>query len=127
GVNLYALASVLRALLNVPLPLAIVTAALFVLSYILLGGLSSVIYNEVMQFFVVLIGLIPLIIVTLTETHGIHGLFQRLSASGHDFTSAWGGTGVGGSNPVGDIFTLVAGLGFCLSFGYWTTNFAEVQ
>src|SRR5256886_17128711 len=52
GVNLYALASVLESLLGIPLAVAIVTAALFVLSYILLGGLSSAIYNEVMQFFV---------------------------------------------------------------------------
>ena len=51
------------ALLGIPLPIAIVVSAVFVLSYILLGGLSSAIYNEVMQFFVILAGLIPLLIV----------------------------------------------------------------
>jgi solute:Na+ symporter, SSS family len=50
GVNLFALASVLRALLGVPLPLAVVLSALFVLSYILLGGLTSAMYTEVLQF-----------------------------------------------------------------------------
>jgi solute:Na+ symporter, SSS family len=127
GVNLYALAAVLEALLGIPLAIAIVVAALFVLSYILLGGLSSAIYNEVMQFFVICAGLIPLVIVALKEAGGIGGLFAKLSTNGHDFTSAWSGTGLGGHNPIGDWIGLVFGLSFCLSFGYWTTNFAEVQ
>jgi solute:Na+ symporter, SSS family len=127
GVNLYALAAVLKALLGIPLAVAIVVAALFVLSYILLGGLSSAIYNEVMQFFVILAGLVPVVIVALKETGGIGGLFAKLSTSGHDFTSAWAGLGPGGHNPVGDWISLVFGLSFCLSFGYWTTNFSEVQ
>jgi SSS family solute:Na+ symporter len=127
GVNLYALAAVLESLLGIPLAVAIVTAALFVLSYILLGGLSSAIYNEVMQFFVILAGLIPVTIVALKKAGGLHGLFQKLSTVGHDFTSAWGGTGLHGHNPVGDWISLVFGLAFLLSFGYWTTNFAEVQ
>jgi SSS family solute:Na+ symporter len=127
GVNLYALAAVLEALLGVPLAVAIVVSALFVLSYILLGGLSSAIYNEVMQFFVIFAGLVPVVIVALKETGGIGGLFAKLSTSGHDFTSAWSGVGLGGHNPIGDWIGLVFGLSFCLSFGYWTTNFAEVQ
>lgn len=127
GVNLYALAAVLEALLGIPLAVAIVVSALFVLSYILLGGLSSAIYNEVMQFFVICAGLVPVVIVALKETGGIGGLFAKLSTSGHDFTSAWSGTGLGGHNPIGDWIGLVFGLSFCLSFGYWTTNFAEVQ
>ena len=127
GVNLYALSAVLEALLGIPLAVAIVVSALFVLSYILLGGLSSAIYNEVMQFFVICAGLIPLVIVALKEAGGIGGLFAKLSTSGHDFTSAWSGVGLGGHNPIGDWIGLVFGLSFCLSFGYWTTNFAEVQ
>ena len=127
GVNLYALSAVLEALLGIPLAIAIVVSALFVLSYILLGGLSSAIYNEVMQFFVICAGLVPLVIVALRETGGIGGLFAKLSTNGHDFTSAWSGVGLGGHNPIGDWIGLVFGLSFCLSFGYWTTNFAEVQ
>lgn len=127
GVNLFALASVLEALLGIPLAVAIVASALFVLSYILAGGLSSAIYNEVMQFFVICAGLVPVVIVALKETGGISGLFAKLSTNGHDFTSAWSGTGLGGHNPIGDWIGLVFGLSFCLSFGYWTTNFAEVQ
>ena len=127
GVNLYALAAVLEALLGIPLAVAIVAAALFVLSYILLGGLSSAIYNEVMQFFVICAGLIPVTIVAVKKAGGLHGLFQKLSTVGHDFTSAWGGTSLHGHNPVGDWISLIFGLAFLLSFGYWTTNFAEVQ
>jgi len=127
GVNLYALSAVLQALLGIPLAVAIVVSALFVLSYILLGGLSSAIYNEVMQFFVILAGLVPVVIIALKETGGIGGLFAKLSTNGHDFTSAWAGVGFGGHNPIGDWISLVFGLSFCLSFGYWTTNFAEVQ
>lgn len=68
-----------------------------------------------------------MVIVALKETGGIGGLFAKLSTSGHDFTSAWAGLGPGGHNPIGDWISLVFGLSFCLSFGYWTTNFSEVQ
>ena len=103
GVNLYALAIVLEALLGLPLIVAIVLAAVFVLSYILLGGLTSAIYNEVMQFFVILIGLIPLTIIALKETGGIGRLFDTLRTQhGEVFAQPWAGTGIGGSNPLGD-------------------------
>jgi solute:Na+ symporter, SSS family len=128
GVNLYALAIVIEALLGLPLPLAIVLSALFVLSYILLGGLTSAIYNEVMQFFVILVGMVPLVIVALNEAGGIGALFDTLRAEqGTEFVQPWAGTGIGGGNPVGDWIGIILGLAFCLSFGYWTTNFAEVQ
>jgi len=128
GVNLYALSIVLSPLLGIPKFVAIVLAAIFVLSYILLGGLTSAIYNEVMQFFVVLIGMIPLTIIAVKLTGGLHALFGTIRAEkGVDFVQPWAGTGVGGGNPVGDWIGIVLGLAFCLSFGYWTTNFAEVQ
>ena len=128
GVNLFALAIVLEALLGIPLLLAIVLSAAFVLSYILLGGLTSAIYNEVMQFFVIMIGMVPLTIIALKESGGLSRLFHTLgSEHGTAFIHPWSGTGIGGSNPVGDWIGIILGLSFCLSFGYWTTNFAEVQ
>ena len=128
GVNLFALATVIDALLGIPMVWAIVLSAGFVLTYILLGGLSSAIYNEVLQFFVILAGLVPLVVIAVHEVGGIQHLFDTLTQQkGGAFTSAWQGTGPGGDNPFGDIFGIVVGLGFCLSFGYWTTNFAEVQ
>ncbi|MDW6060381.1 sodium:solute symporter family protein [Streptomyces sp. FXJ1.4098] len=129
GVNLYALAIVVEALLGWPQWVAIVVAGLFVLAYITLGGLSSAIYNEVLQFFVILAALIPLTVVGLKRVGGFGGLADSLNDRyGENFTSAWGGTGIGSANPLGaNWLTIVLGLGFCLSFGYWTTNFAEVQ
>jgi SSS family solute:Na+ symporter len=128
GVNLYAMSILLEALLGIPLIVAIVLSAAFVLSYILLGGLTSAIYNEVMQFFVIMIGMIPLTIIAIKETGGLHKLFATLRTEhGSAFANPWSGTGVGGNNPVGDWIAIFLGLAFCLSFGYWTTNFAEVQ
>ncbi|AEM80905.1 sodium:solute symporter family protein [Streptomyces violaceusniger] len=129
GVNLYAMAIVVEALLGWPQWVAIVVAGLFVLVYITLGGLSSAIYNEVLQFFVILAALIPLTVVGLRRIGGFGGLKDKLVDShGPHFVSAWGGTGIGSANPLGaNWLTIVLGLGFCLSFGYWTTNFAEVQ
>ncbi|MFJ9207117.1 sodium:solute symporter [Streptomyces sp. L-9-10] len=129
GVNLYAMAIVLEALLGWPEWVAIVVAGFFVLAYITIGGLSSAIYNEVLQFFVILAALIPLTIVGLKRVGGWDGLTDSLTSShGGAFLSAWEGTGVGSPNPLGaNWLTIVLGLGFVMSFGYWTTNFAEVQ
>jgi len=131
GVNLYALALVIQSLLGWPTWLAIVIAAGFVLAYITLGGLSGAIYNEVLQFFVILAGLIPIVVVGLAKVGGWSGLKHSIESKGPEgaaLFSQWGGVGVGHpTNPLGDWIGIVFGLGFVLSFGYWTTNFAEVQ
>jgi SSS family solute:Na+ symporter len=129
GVNLYSLAIVVEALLGWPEWVAIVVAGFFVLAYITIGGLSSAIYNEVLQFFVILAALIPITVLGLKRVGGWGGLSDSLTAQkGGDFVTAWGGTGIGSDNPLGaNWLTIVLGLGFVLSFGYWTTNFAEVQ
>jgi SSS family solute:Na+ symporter len=132
GVNLFAMALVIRLLLGWPLALSIVLAAGIVLVYITLGGLSSAIYNEVLQFFVIMAGLVPLTLVGLKAVGGWSGLQDKISgakALGPLALHPWQGTGVGGvTNPIGaNWIAIVFGLGFVLSFGYWTTNFAEVQ
>jgi SSS family solute:Na+ symporter len=129
GVNLYALAIVLRALLGWPLPVSILVAGVFVLAYIVIGGLSSAIYNEVLQFFVIVAALVPLTVLGLARVGGIDGLIEKVVAGpGADFLTAWGNTGFGQENPLGaNWLTITLGLGFAVSFGYWTTNFAEVQ
>jgi SSS family solute:Na+ symporter len=128
GVNLFALATVIEALLGIPMPIAVVVSAAFVLSYILLGGVTSAIYTEVLQFFVIIAGLIPLLFVTLKATGGVGALWDNLrDTRGGQFVDPWSGTGPGGDNIFGDAFGIVFGLGFALSFAYWTTNFAEVQ
>jgi solute:Na+ symporter, SSS family len=131
GVNLYALALVLKLMLGWPILLGIVVAAAVVLAYITLGGLSSAIYNEVLQFFVILAALIPLTIVGLHDVGGWDGLKDRVQEvnSKDELFHSWVGTGIGNvDNPLGASWVpIVFGLGFVLSFGYWTTNFAEVQ
>ncbi|MEU6124970.1 sodium:solute symporter family protein [Streptomyces sp. NPDC047123] len=129
GVNLYALSIVVEALLGWPQWVAIVVAGLFVLAYITIGGLSSAIYNEVLQFFVILAALIPICVIGLKKVGGWDGLTGSIEKQhGENFMTAWGGTGIGDANPLGaNWLTIILGLGFVLSFGYWTTNFAEVQ
>ncbi|MCU1402786.1 MAG: Na+/galactose cotransporter, partial [Microbacteriaceae bacterium] len=130
GINLYAMAIVIEAMLGWPQWVAILVSAGFVLVYITLGGLSSAIYNEVMQFFVILAGLIPLTVVGLNRVHGWSGLTKALeNTDSVKLLSTWAGTAVGHvTNPIGaDWLAIVFGLGFVLSFGYWTTNFTEVQ
>ncbi|SCL65567.1 sodium:solute symporter family protein [Micromonospora peucetia] len=129
GVNLYALALIMQALLGWPLWVAIVIGALIVLAYITVGGLSGAIYNEVLQFFVIIAGLLPITILGLVKVGGVAGLMDavRESKLGEAGLHTWQDTGTT-DNPLGAHWIgIVFGLGFVLSFGYWTTNFAEVQ
>jgi SSS family solute:Na+ symporter len=130
GVNLFALGLVLSLMLGWSINVAVVVAAAIVLGYITLGGLSSAIYNEVIQFFIIVTALGALVTVALIDVGGFSGLADRVRDSdlGEAGLHAWKGMGVGGDNPIGaDWIATVFGLGFVLSFGYWTTNFAEVQ
>jgi len=131
GVNLFALALVLKLLLGWPILLGVVVAAAVVLSYILLGGLSSAIYNEVLQFFVIIVALIPIAIVGLVKLGGWSGLEKavRHTKLGSAGLHGLKGTAIGHvTNPLGSSWVgIVFGLGFVLSFSYFTTNFAEVQ
>jgi len=131
GVNLYSLAIVLRALLGWGLVHAIIVAAILVLLYILAGGLMGAMYNEVLQFFVIIAGLIPLTIVGIIAIGGPVELMDRLADYPAYWYDPWSGTGIATSgeaaNPIGDWVGIILGQAFILSFGYWTTNFAEVQ
>ncbi|KAA2259447.1 sodium/solute symporter [Solihabitans fulvus] len=131
GVNLYALASVVNVLLGWPIWVSIIVAGLVVLSYTTLGGLSAAIYNEVLQFFVIVAMLLPLTIVGLHKVGGWQGLVDKITANNSNATeqlSSWPGSNLTGiTNPTMSVIGIVFGLGFVLSFGYWTTNFAEVQ
>jgi len=132
GVNLY--------LLGWPLWVALLVAAAIVLSYITLGGLSAAIYNEVLQFFVILAALLPLTLIGLHRVGGWQGLQEKVTAfaakapasagvpSADQQLHSWPGEALSGfSSPFWSVVGIVFGLGFVLSFGYWTTNFVEVQ
>ncbi|UGT65748.1 sodium:solute symporter family protein [Nocardia gipuzkoensis] len=130
GVNLYLLGSILNVLLGWPLWVSVIVAAVIVLSYITLGGLSAAIYNEVLQFFVIVAALLPLTLVGLHKIGGWDGLREKVAASpgGPEQLESWPGNALSGfTNDFLSILGIVFGLGFVLSFGYWTTNFVEVQ
>lgn len=125
GVNLYLLGTIVNVLLGWPLWVSVIAAAAIVLCYITLGGLSAAIYNEVLQFFVIVAALLPLTIVGLRKVGGWDGLREKVS-SGQ--MSSWPGNELSGfSDNLLSVIGIVFGLGFVLSFGYWTTNFVEVQ
>lgn len=141
GVNLYLLGSIVHALLGWPLWIALLVAAAIVLSYITLGGLSAAIYNEVLQFFVIVAALLPLTLIGLNRVGGVQGLKDRITEfastpaavaakvpSAEQQLHSWPGQALSGfDSPFWSIVGIVFGLGFVLSFGYWTTNFVEVQ
>lgn len=125
GINMYAAALVFNVLLGWSLNACIWLAAVFIMVYILLGGLSSSIYNETLQFFLIVLGLLPLTIIGLISVGGWSGLQARISNPA--FFHLWAGT-AGSNNPFGVNFIgIVLGLGFVLSFGYWCTDFLVVQ
>src|SRR5205814_3925497 len=106
-----------------------------IVGYIYLGGLTSAIYNEVLQFFLIVLGFIPVVFLGLRDVGGWDGLVHKLSnvAESHGFApgawnESWQHMGSATSNPMGvEIFGLAMGLGFVLSFGYWCTDFLVVQ
>ena len=135
---MYAMAKLIQVLhiLDVPLAkmglpmswsfhLSVFISALIVLGYVFLGGLTSAIYNEVLQFFLIVAGFLPLVFLGLKNVGGWSGLKTQLPSA---FTHSWQGMTSAQSNPLGvEWFGLVMGLGFTLSFGYWCTNFLVVQ
>jgi SSS family solute:Na+ symporter len=131
GVNLFALALIVHLMLGWSISTAIIVAALIVMAYITLGGLTSAIYNEVLQFFIIVASLLPLTLIALHDMGGWGGLQDKVKGSAlkEGGLHAWQGLGVGNvTNPIdANWIAIVFGLGFVLSFGYWTTNFAEVQ
>src|SRR4029079_6668448 len=131
GVNLFALALIVNLMLGWSISVAILVAAAIVLVYITLGGLTSAIYNEVLQFFIIIASLLPLTLVALHDMGGWSGLQDRVRDSRRADAGlhAWQGLAVGNvTNPIdANWIAIVFGLGFVLSFGYWTTNFAEFE
>jgi len=138
GISMYAMAKLLQILHIFDRPftslglgpdyifhVCIVSSALVVLVYVLLGGLSSAIYNEVLQFFLIVAGFMPLVYLGLRDAGGWSGIRSSVP---EPMTHLWKGFGSAATSPMGvDAFGVAMGLGFVLSFGYWCTDFLVVQ
>jgi SSS family solute:Na+ symporter len=135
GISMYAMGLLLQTLLGWDFNFSVLMSAVIVLLYIFLGGLTSAIYNEVLQFFLIVLGFLPLVFLGLKDAGGWSGLVSRLGvvATQHGFASgawseSWKYMNSPSANPMGvEWFGMVMGLGFVLSFGYWCTDFLVVQ
>ena len=135
GVNMFAMAEVMKIVLGWDLNFSIIVSSLAVAAYVALGGLRSAIYNEVLQFILIWGGALLVPIMGLIEAGGwtgfkaklAHNIQTGLTANG-DYTHLWRSMGHFQDNPMGIHWTgIVFGLGFAISFGYWTTDFLVVQ
>lgn len=125
GISLYALAKLLEIILHWDFDVSIWIAAGIVMIYTFMGGLTSAVYNEVLQFFLIVLGLSPLVIVALQDVGGWAMIKESLAP---ELTHAWKYMGSADANPMGLHFmSLIFGLGFVMSFGYWCTDFLVVQ
>jgi len=135
GISLHALAKLMETLLGWNYDACIAVSASIVLVYIFMGGLTSAIYNEVLQFFMIVLGFAPLVFLALKDIGGWAALKQKLipvATSQHfaagTWTESWTHMGSSLENPMGvGWFGMTMGLGFVLSFGYWCTDFLVVQ
>ncbi len=143
GISMHALADLLSKLLGWNYDLSLVICSVVVMMYIFKGGLTSAIYTEVVQFFLIVFGFAPVVFLGLKEIGGWEGLTAKLHTVGANsqsmgltdnqlgetaWTSMWSNLGDASANSMGiNWIGLVFGLGFVLSFGYWCTNFLVVQ
>ena len=135
GISMYAMGKLFNLLLGWSFNTSVLASAAIVLAYVTLGGLTSAIYNEVLQFFLIVFGFAPLVVLGLNSVGGWSGLTAKLDAAAvtnglpaGSYTHAWQGMTQASTNPIGvEWFGLVMGLGFVLSFGYWCTDFLVVQ
>ena len=136
GVNMFAMAVVMKVVLGWDITFSILVSSVAVAVYVGLGGLRSAIFNEVLQFVLIWGGAMLVPILGLYQAGGVSGLKTKIMANMQSMTGVssdsyfhlWRDTGHFASNPMGVHWTgIVLGLGFVISFGYWTTDFLVVQ
>jgi len=130
GINMYSMALVMRVVLGWDINFSIWVSSLTVAVYVALGGLRSAIFNEVLQFMLIWLGALLIPIMGLIEAGGWSGMQQRIATNlgSGSYTHLWSTLGSFSDNPMGIHWTgIVLGLGFVISFGYWTTDFLVVQ
>jgi SSS family solute:Na+ symporter len=130
GINMYSMALVMKVVLGWDINFSIWVSSLTVAAYVFLGGLLSAIFNEVLQFVLIWLGAALIPIIGLIEAGGWGGMVRRIEANfpGQNYTHLWSTLGSFTDNPMGIHWTgIVLGLGWVISFGYWTTDFLVVQ
>src|SRR5579885_3299370 len=130
GINMYSMALVMKVVLGWDIHFSIWVSSLTVAVYVFLGGLLSAIFNEVLQFALIWLGSLLIPILGLIEAGGWSGMAARIARNfpGQDYTHLWRTMGAFTDNPMGIHWTgIVFGLGWVISFGYWTTDFLVVQ
>ena len=130
GINMYSMALVMKVMLGWDISFSIWVSSLTVGIYVMLGGLLSAIFNEVLQFFLIWFGSLLIPVLGLIEVGGWGGMMAKINASnpGQDYISLWSNLGSFTANPMGWHWTgVVFGWGLAISFGYWTTDFLVVQ
>jgi SSS family solute:Na+ symporter len=125
GISMFVLARLLELILGWNFDLSVLMSAGIVMAYIFLGGLTSAVYNEVLQFFLIVLGIAPVVVVGLYQVGGWDGIVAQLQPQ---MTSAWKYMGSPEENLMGiETWSMVMGLGLAMSFGYWCTDFLVVQ
>ena len=137
GASMFAMAKILNLLLGWDIHLSIWASSVTVAIYVTLGGLLSAVFNEVLQFFLIWLGTLLVPILGLISAGGWSGMMKAIqrnapiihpTVQNADFTSLWRNLGSFDTNPMGiDWFGMVFGLGLAVSFGYWCTDFLQVQ
>jgi SSS family solute:Na+ symporter len=130
GVNMFAMAKMLHLLLGWNMHFSIWVSSFTVAVYVTLGGLLSAVLNEVLQFFLIWLGTLLVPILGLVESGGWSGMMARINEAnpGTNYTSLWSNMGSANDNPMGMHWAgMVFGLGVAVSFGYWCTDFLQVQ
>jgi len=129
GINMYSMALVMKVVLGWNINFSIWVSSLTVAVYVALGGLRSAIFNEVLQFILIWAGALLIPILGLVEAGGWSNLKLQIAQNASPaYTHLWSTLGSFHNNPMGIHWTgIVFGLGFVISFGYWTTDFLVVQ
>ncbi|HXS96658.1 MAG TPA: sodium:solute symporter family protein [Candidatus Limnocylindrales bacterium] len=130
GINMYSMAKVLQIILGWDIHFSIWVSSITVAAYVVLGGLLSAIFNEVLQFVLIWLGALLVAVIGLIEAGGWSGMVAKIHARfpTQDYTHLWSGLGSFNDNPMGINWVgIVFGLGAIISFGYWTTDFLVVQ
>jgi SSS family solute:Na+ symporter len=130
GINMYSMAIVMKVVLGWDIHFSIWVSSITVMVYVVLGGLLSAIFNEVLQFMLIWLGALVIPIIGMIETGGWTGMVARIQTNfpKGDYTHLWSTLGSFKDNPMGIHWTgIVFGLGAIISFAYWTTDFLVVQ